>query len=107
MDIFVSYASEDRERVRPIIELLEAQGWNIFWDREIPPGQSWDDIIQEMLADAQCVVVVWTKLSVESRWVKTEATEGLERDILVPVVLEDAQIPIAFRRTQSADLRDL
>ena len=33
--------------------------------------------------------------------------EGLEREILVPIVLDDAAIPIAFRRTQAADLRDL
>ena len=105
-DIFVSYATEDRERVRPLVEVLEAEGWSIFWDREIPPGRSWDDVIQETLDEAQCVVAVWTRHSVESRWVKIEAMEGLEREILVPVVLDDAEIPIAFRRTQAADLRD-
>ena len=106
-DIFVSYATEDRERVGPLVEVLEGEGWSIFWDREIPPGRSWDDVIQETLDEAQCVVAVWTRHSVESRWVKIEAMEGLERGILVPVVLDDAEIPIAFRRTQAADLRDL
>lgn len=47
-DIFVSYATEDRDRVRPLVEVLEAEGWDVFWDREIPPGRSWDDVIQEI-----------------------------------------------------------
>lgn len=105
-DIFISYASEDRDRVRSLVQALESEGWSVFWDREIPPGRSWDDVIQEALGDARCVVVVWTRHSVESRWVRIEAMEGLEGDILVPVVLDDAEIPIAFRRAQAADLRD-
>ncbi len=81
-DIFVSYATEDRERVGPLVEVLEAEGWSIFWDREIPPGRSWDDVIQETLDEARCVVAVWTRHSVESRWVKIEAMEGIVLDAL-------------------------
>jgi Tol biopolymer transport system component len=106
-DIFISYATEDRDRVRSLAGMLEAQGWSVFWDREIPPGRSWDDVIQEQLHEARCVVVVWSRHSVASRWVRIEAMEGLESDILVPLTIEDAEIPIAFRRTQAADLRDL
>jgi len=40
-DIFLSYASEDRERVRPLAEALSRQGWDVWWDRDIPPGQTW------------------------------------------------------------------
>ena len=39
-DIFLSYASEDRERVRPVAEALGRQGWEVWWDRDIPPGQT-------------------------------------------------------------------
>ncbi len=44
-DIFLSYASEDRERLRPLIAALGAEGWSVFWDRTIPTGKSWRQFI--------------------------------------------------------------
>ena len=103
-DIFLSYASGDRERVRPLVEALEAQGWSVWWDRHIRPGQSFDNVIQRELDDARCVVVVWTDDSVGSEWVKNEATIGLNRGVLVPALFDRVQIPLPFIRTQCADL---
>lgn len=37
-DIFLSYASEDRERVRPIVNYLREAGWSVWWDRSVIPG---------------------------------------------------------------------
>ena len=39
-DIFISYAREDRNRIKPLAEALEKQGWSVFWDRTIPAGQT-------------------------------------------------------------------
>ena len=52
------------------------------------------------------MLCVWTEQGVASRWVRTEAAEGAARDILVPVLMEDVRIPLAFRRIQAADLTD-
>jgi len=41
-DIFISYASEDRQRAGALAETLGARGWSVWWDREIPLGQSFD-----------------------------------------------------------------
>ncbi len=38
-DIFLSYASEDRERVRPLVEWLEEHGWSVSWDRKLRKEQ--------------------------------------------------------------------
>lgn len=105
--IFLSYASEDRERVRLLVRALEAEGFSVWWDRTIPPGTTWADIIEAELERADRVAVVWTRASVASKWVKTEASEGLERGILVPVLLDDvppAQLPLAFKHLQAASL---
>ncbi len=104
-DIFVSYDSRDRDRIKPLVEALQAKGWSVWWDRDITPGRRWAETIDKELSDARCVVVLWTAESIESEWVNTEAQEGLERNILVPALLDEVRIPLTFRRTQCADLQ--
>lgn len=106
VDIFISYASEDEERVGPLARSLIERGASVWWDRQIPPGKTFDEVIEGALDAAKAVIAVWTERGVESRWVRTEAAEGAARGILVPVLLDDVRIPLAFRRIQAADLRD-
>lgn len=102
--IFVSYKSEEQARVQPIIRLLEDQGWTVWWDRQIPPGRTWPEVIEEAMEAAGCVVVVWSTLSVKSRWVRIEANEAMRRGLLVPVLLDDVLPPFEFRLTEAAKL---
>ncbi|MEE4302150.1 MAG: toll/interleukin-1 receptor domain-containing protein [Pseudomonadales bacterium] len=71
-DIFLSYASEDRERVRPLVAALEAEGLSVWWDRELRPGPSFDLEIERAIEAARCVVVVWSEHAVASEWVRSE-----------------------------------
>jgi hypothetical protein len=103
-DIFLSYASPDREKARLVARALEARGWSVWWDREIPPGKSYDEVIEEALDASNCIVVLWSKASAASGWVRAEAEEGLRRRILVPATIESATVPLGFRRIQAADL---
>src|ERR1700693_3159934 len=103
-EIFVSYASSDREHARQIAELLAARGYTVWWDRTIPPGRVFDEVIQDALNAARCVVVLWSKASVASNWVKAEAGEAAARGILVPALIGDVALPIEFKRIQSANL---
>lgn len=105
-DVFLSYAASDRPRVAVLAAALGDIGWDVWWDRSIPPGKSFDEIIEDALSGTRCVVVVWTEDSVKSRWVKTEAAEGLSREILVPVLFDQVELPLAFRRIQAADLTE-
>lgn len=102
--IFLSYASRDRERVEPLVRALEEAGLSVWWDRQIETGTEFDRTIEAQLDAAQAVVVVWSRSSVESDWVRTEAEEARQRGILVPVRIDDVTPPLAFRRTQTADL---
>jgi hypothetical protein len=105
-DIFISYASQDRERILPIVHALEKTGWSIFWDRTIPPGKTWRQLIGSEIQSARCVVVVWTAASIESRWVQEEAEIGSRKGILIPVSLDDVEPPFGFGTIQSANLAD-
>lgn len=106
-DIFISYASEDRERAGMLAHALESEGWTVWWDRLIPLGKPFDDVIQEQIDAAKCVLVLWTTTSVGSKWVRSEASEAEERNSLVPVMLDEtADIPLAFKLLQAAKLWD-
>jgi len=105
-DIFVSYASEDLERVKPLVAALEKQGWSVWWDRELVAGPSFDKEIERALDAAHCVVVVWSRTSIESRWVRTEANEGIEREVLVPLLIDNVKPPLAFRIAQTVRMVD-
>ena len=45
-DIFLSYAREDKDRAASLAKVLSDQGWSVWWDKEIPPGQSFDKVIE-------------------------------------------------------------
>jgi hypothetical protein len=103
-DIFISYASADRERARLLADALANRGYSVWWDRTIPPGRVFDEVIQEAIHSARCMIVLWSAESVRSNWVKTEASEGAARGILVPALIGEVAPPIEFKRIQSANL---
>src|SRR5215470_5197497 len=102
--VFISYASADRERVKGLAEAMQARGYTVWWDRQIAPGQTFDEVIEKALDEASCVVVLWSSTSVKSDWVKTEASEATKRKVLVPALIDAVTIPLEFRRIQAADL---
>jgi TolB-like protein len=106
-DVFVSYARSDKARVAPLVAAIEAQGWSVWWDPDITPGQEFDQQIGVELKAAAAVLVVWTPSSVSSRWVRGEAREGADRGILVPVRFEGAELPIDVRALHTTDLDGL
>jgi adenylate cyclase len=105
-DIFVSYSRSDKARVAPLVAAIKAKGWSVWWDPSITAGQQFDDQIEAELLAASAVLVVWTPASVASRWVRGEARDAAERDILVPVRFENARLPIDARAIQTTDLDD-
>jgi len=102
-DIFISYASEDRGRVRSLAEALQKRRFNVWWDRELAAGQDYAAIIEAQLREAKAVVVVWTASSVASTFVRDEAGRAREDGRLLPVLLDDVEPPMGFGAIQAED----
>lgn len=102
--VFISYAREDRANVSALAAALEQHGVSVWMDARLTPGDHFDVAIEEALAAADKVLVAWSQSSFASRWVRAEAGDGLERGILVPVLLEVTSIPLEFRRVQTVDM---
>ncbi|MEA1891046.1 MAG: toll/interleukin-1 receptor domain-containing protein [Pseudomonadota bacterium] len=105
-DIFISYASPDRPFAEKLSHALEQQGFSVWWDRTIAPGKTFDEVIEAALSEASCVIVVWSKMSVVSQWVRAEAGDAMNRGILIPVLHEEVTLPLVFRQIQAAQLSD-
>jgi TolB-like protein len=103
-DIFLSYSREDRETARRFAEAFEREGLSVWWDATLNPGEAFDEVTEKALDEAKAVVVLWSKHSVASRWVRAEATQAHESRTLVPVMIESCKRPIMFELTQTSDL---
>lgn len=104
-DLFISYAREDSARASAIASALEADGFSVFWDSEIPAGQTWADFIETKLRNSAAVLVLWSAHSIQSQWVREEARMGRDAGKLIPVQLDASMPPFGFGEVQAANLQ--
>jgi formylglycine-generating enzyme required for sulfatase activity len=102
--IFLSYSRADRPKAQIIAEALSAEGFEVWWDKVLRAGETYDEVTETRLRDADAVIVLWSTVSVKSKWVRAEATLGQRTSVLIPAMIEEAERPIMFELTQSADL---
>ncbi|MFZ4070562.1 MAG: TIR domain-containing protein [Caulobacterales bacterium] len=103
-DIFLSYNREDQAHAKLFAEGFEAQGFKVWWDVGLRTGEAYDVVTETALRTAKAVVVLWSKKSVQSRWVRAEATLADRNKTLVPCMIEPCERPIMFELTQTAEL---
>ncbi len=103
-DIFLSYSREDQATARLFAEGFEREGFSVWWDATLHSGEAYDQVTEKALRDAKAVVVLWSKKSVDSRWLRAEATIADRNKTLVPVMIEACHRPIMFELTHTAEL---
>jgi len=112
MRVFISYCHSDKEFVDKLAINLVKSNIPIWLDRwELKVGDSITQKIQEMLSESDYLLMVFSKQSIESDWVKREMTVGLLREveekraIILPILIEDCKLPLFIRDKFYADFR--
>jgi len=112
MPIFISYSRSDSEFVDRLAMQLVGRNARIWLDKwELNVGDSLLDRIQEAVQGASALVVVLSQASVASEWCRREINGGLIREldekrvVVMPVLLEDCEVPIFLRDKLFADFR--
>lgn len=111
--VFLSYARADSAVVQRVADGLSAAGVRVWLDKvSLKAGANWMQEIERELSTADFVVFFISPKSVESGWPKQELQVALHRQVsgeggavILPVILEDADVPPLLRQFQWVDLR--
>ncbi len=101
--VFFSYSRADKARALPIIHMLEQAGFAVWWDGVLEAGVRFVEISEDALDSARAVIVLWSQNSVNSNWVRDEATVGRDLSRLLPISLDGSLPPLGFRQFQALD----
>jgi hypothetical protein len=112
MPVFISYSHADELIVNKLAAHLVKQNANVWVDTwELSVGDSILNKVQEAIQESSALLVIVSKASVESEWCKKELSAGLMREldekrvVVLPVLVEDCEIPLFLREKMYADLR--
>lgn len=103
-DVFLSYARPDAAAAERAARDLANAGCSVWFDRELPAHRPYSDVIAAELESASAVLVLWSKASIESEWVRSEANRARELHKLVQGRRDDVRLPMPFDQIQCADL---
>ncbi|HEY7958486.1 MAG TPA: TIR domain-containing protein [Sphingomicrobium sp.] len=102
--VFLSYARADEVFARRLALVLQNAGYTVWWDALIEGGAAFSRSIADALESADVVLVLWSKTSVDSDWVKDEAAQGRERHRLIPLSIDGTLPPLGFRQYQVIEI---
>jgi adenylate cyclase len=103
-DVFISYARPDEPQAKRVADALTALGYQVWRDDELPAHRAYADVIEERLASAKAVVVLWSQEAAKSHWVRAEADAARAAGCIVQAILDGTVPPMPFNQIQCADL---
>ena len=101
--LFVSYASDDRNFVDRLATALDLAGHEVWFDRDLNAGSFRDQILAQLM-QAEVAIVVWSACSKQSRYVIDESERALARGVLLPIRIDDTDLPLGFGGFQTFNL---
>lgn len=112
-NIFLSYSSKDRQPVERLADKLKAQGFEVWTDREILPGEDWQSAIETALDQASVFLFILSENSLGAPWQELElgmalrSAVGQSKKTVIPVLLggaDPAALPLFLQNRQPIEI---
>jgi hypothetical protein len=109
--VFISHTAKDKPFVRRLAARIEAAEYDVRLDEHaLVAGDPIVATVGAALMEAKVVLVVVSKTSVKSRWLRYELNVATDRMIkgecrVIPVVIDDAELPSEVQGLLYADYR--
>jgi hypothetical protein len=114
-DVFLSFSNSDENLVRPVWQHLTLCGLRVFWSDVTlrqSVGSSWFEVIQDAVARSRHLVLVCSRSSLDSKWVKREYVAFFNYHYsstrrLVPLLtssVDIVQLPLFLRELETIKL---
>jgi tetratricopeptide (TPR) repeat protein len=105
--VFVSYASEDREKASLIETALQKAGYSVWFDRSsIESGSQWKKEIDKGLRNSVLMVAILSPQAVDParEWIRYEQQQAQELFIpIIPLMIAKCEIPTELASIQYVD----
>lgn len=110
--VFISYSHEDSGKVKKFAFLLSLHGFDLWMDeKSLSGGDNYTTKILCGIHDSDIYLVFLSQASLKSAWVGAEIDFALREKIergrlsIIPVLLEDAEIPVSLSNIDYLDAR--
>ena len=104
VDLFISYSRANRDVVQRLAEAVTALGYVVWWDEELPAHLSYGEVITQKIVEAKATLVVWSRDSAASEWVRAEADMARGQKKLIQTSIDECTPPLPFNQIQFAAL---
>jgi len=104
-DVVISYGRDQEPMAGTVARALEADGYSVWWDHDIPAHKAYATLIEEKFQAAKAVIVIWSSSAVKSEWVRAEADLARSQQKLIQVSVQGTIPPLPFSQIQFAALQ--
>jgi hypothetical protein len=107
--VFVSYAREDLERIRRLLDGLSRNGVSVWRDEvNLRGGQNWPEALGKAIDESEFFLLAWSKHAAGSEPVKNEWNTAIALNkTIIPCLLDQTQLPHSLAAKQWIDAKDL
>ncbi|MGB1311070.1 MAG: toll/interleukin-1 receptor domain-containing protein [Leucothrix sp.] len=103
-DLYITYSMRERYWVSKLAMALASEGYSVWWDHAVVPGDNIRTDSQHALTETKCTLAVWSETAVDDHWVLLDAKQAKQQDTLISVLTRNGSVPAEYAAFDQADL---